>query len=120
MNDFVQNVLIFGWSWPSVEEWRDFVIVFYGLMGVIALLVFTALILLLIYIIWGVRNMLRELLEDPVKPTIEEVRKTAESVRGTSDFMMDNAVSPVIRVVSAVRGIRRGIASLSGFRDRRR
>jgi hypothetical protein len=120
VSELLQSTLVFGWSWPSIEEWRDFVIVLYGVMGVIAFFSFTLLMLFLIWILRGVRGSVRDLLEDPVKPALEEVRKTAQSVRGTSEFIADQTVHPIIRVVSAARGVRRGISSLAGIRSRRR
>lgn len=116
----MQSALIFGWSWPSVEEWRDFVIVVYGVVGVFAFLVFIALMLLVFFILRSIRGTIRDLIDDPVRPALEEVRKTAENVRGTSEFVADQAIHPVIRVVAVVRGVRRGISSLTGIRARRR
>jgi hypothetical protein len=116
----MQNALFLGLHWPSLETLRDWVIVVYGLMGIIA---FFLVILVLLFILWvlrGVRGSIRSLMEDPIRPTLEEVRKTAQNVRGTSEFMADSAVHPVIRVVSTLRGVRRGIASLTGIRSRRR
>ena len=115
----MQNALIFGWSWPSVAEWRDFVIVVYGVVGIIAFVIFIAVLLLAFLILRSIRGSIRDLIEDPVRPTLEEVRKTAQNVRGTTEFVADNAVHPVIRVVAAARGIRRGISSITGIRSRR-
>ncbi len=106
-------------SWPSLEAWRDFVIVLYGVLGAIAFLAFIFLMLFLIWILRGVRGSIRELMEDPIKPTLEEFRKTATNVRGTSEFVTDAAVHPIIRVVSAVRGVRRGVSSIANIRNRR-
>lgn len=119
MSQVIENVLIFGWSWPSVEEWRDFVIVVYGVVGILAFIIFIAVLFLIFLILRSIRGSIRDLIDDPVRPALEEVRKTAENVRGTTEFVADNAVHPVIRVVSAVRGIRRGISSITGFRSRR-
>ena len=116
MSEAIHSALI---SWPSVQEWRDFVIVVYGVMGIIAFFAFTAVMLMIFWILLGVRGSIRSLLEDPVRPTLEEVRKTAQNVRGTSEFVADNAIHPVIRVVAAARGIRRGISSITGIRSRR-
>ena len=114
------NALILGLSRPSLETLRDWVIVVYGLLGIIAFLAFIFLMLFLIWILRGVRGGIRDLVEDPIRPTLEEVRKTATNVRGTSEFVADSAVSPVIRAVAAARGIRRGISTLTGVRSRRR
>lgn len=95
-------------------------IVAYGVMGFIAFLAFTVLILFLVWLLRGVRGGIRDLMEDPVKPTLDEVRQTAQNVRGTTEFVADTAVHPVIRAVSAIRGVRRGISSLLGIPSRRR
>ena len=106
-------------SWPSIEAWRDFVIVLYGIVGILAFLIFILVMFFIFLILRSIRGSLRDLIEDPVRPTLEEVRKTAQNVRGTTEFVADNAVSPVIRVVAAARGIRRGISSITGIRSRR-
>jgi hypothetical protein len=106
--------------WPSLETWRDWVIVIYGLMGIIAFLLLILILLLVFWMLRGVRGKIRELLDDPIRPTLEEVHKTAQNVRGTSDFVADTAVHPIIRTVAALRGIRRGISAVTGIRARRR
>ncbi|MDA0351676.1 MAG: hypothetical protein O3A10_05645 [Chloroflexi bacterium] len=116
----MQNALILGLSWPSLETFRDWVIVVYGLMGIIAFFLVIVILLLMIWMLRGVRGSVRSLIEDPIRPTLDEVRKTAQNIRGTSEFVADSAIHPVIRTVSAVRGIRRGIASIAGIRPRRR
>ncbi len=101
---------------PGLEETRDRVIVVYGTMGIFLLL---ALIFVLIFIgiaIRSVANALTGLLDDPVRPALEEVRDTAANVRGATEFVADTAVHPVIRVVSMVRGVRRGVAVVTGLR----
>lgn len=119
MSEAIHSALFFDWA-SSTEGWRDFVIILYGFLGAIASLLFILVMLLLVRILWGIRGSVRDLIEDPVKPTFEEVRKTAEGIRGTSEFIADQTVPPIIRVVSVVRGVRRGISSLTGIRARRR
>jgi hypothetical protein len=43
-----------------------------------------------------------------------------DDVRGTTAFIADTAVSPIIRVYAFVGGVRRGLASLLGLTLRRR
>ena len=54
--------------------------------------------------------------EDPVKPTIEEVKATIQTVRGSAEFVSDTAVHPLIRIVSIGRGVKRGISVATGLR----
>lgn len=111
----------------GLQELRDVVLIVYGVMGVLLLiaLICTA------FLLWGtlrvlVRTLndlvrtLNEMLEDPVRPTLEELRTTARNVRGTSEFVTDAAVHPLIRVISVSRGIRRGASRLTRFARRQR
>lgn len=101
---------------PGLEETRDRVIVVYGTMGIFLLL---ALIFVLVFIGIAIRsltNTLTGLLDDPVRPALQEVRDTAANVRGATEFVADTAVHPVIRIVSMVRGVRRGFAVVTGLR----
>ncbi len=96
----------------TLDEVRDIVIIAYGVMGV--MLLFTMMIAVVGFLliarelVW----MLRELLDDPVRPILNEARDTARNVRGTSEFIADSTVHPLIRTISAVRGVRRGISTL--------
>jgi ammonia channel protein AmtB len=103
---------------PGLEETRDRVIVVYGSMGIFLLV---ALIFVLVFIAIAIRSLtgtLTRLLDDPVRPALEDVRDTARNVRGATEFVADTAVHPVIRLVSMVRGVRRGVAVLTGLRRR--
>ena len=103
----------------GLDELRDIVIVVYGVLGI---LLFVVLIAVAIGVFVATRKLtraVRELLADPIRPTLNEVRETAQNVRGTSEFIADRAVHPVIRTVAAVRGVRRGIGVVTGLRRRR-
>jgi len=124
----VMIAIVVGGAWalayfdllPSVEVARDWVIIIYGVVGILFFLIG---LLILAGILWGVysfRHIVRELVDENVKPTLVEVQKTAENVRGTSEFIADTAVSPVIKVASITRGLRRGLSALRGARSRRK
>jgi len=103
----------------SLADVRDVVVIIYGVMGVVLMLALAIAAFGLWFAVRALTRQLRALLDDPVKPALEEVRKTAENVRGTSEFMTDTAVHPLIRVVAAGRGARRGIGVITGIRNRR-
>ncbi len=104
----------------TLDEVRDIVIIAYGVMGV--LLLFTMMVAVVGFVLIGreLVRMLRELLEDPVRPILNEARETARNVRGASEFIADSTVHPLIRTISAVRGARRGISTLVRARWRSR
>jgi hypothetical protein len=104
----------------SLEQIRDIVIIVYGVMGVLLMLAMAIAAFGVWFAVRALTRSVRNLLEDPIRPTLEEVHKTAQHVRGTAEFVNDTAVHPIIRTVSTVRGIRRGVASVTGIRNRRR
>lgn len=102
----------------TLADFRDIVVIAYGVMGVLLL---TALIIAVLGLWIAVRALtrtVRDLLEDPVRPALDEVRQTAANVRGASEFIADSTVHPLIRTLSFVRGARRGIGALAGLRRR--
>ena len=105
----------------TLEEVRDIVIIAYGVMGVLLLFALMIAVVGFMLIARQLVRMLRELLEDPVRPILNEARDTARNVRGTSEFIADSTVHPLIRTISTVRGVRRGISTLvrAGRRVRR-
>ncbi len=97
----------------SLETWRDFVIVVYGAMGI---LLFAFLILLTVVVIFAVRKVTRlidEVSKESVRPALMELKESAHNVRGASEFWADNAVGPLIKVMSAGRGVKRGVSTFS-------
>ena len=72
---------------------------------------------LLSVLLWQLRNMSR-MLEEEVKPLLDSANETVGTVRGTSTFLSETVVSPVVRIISTVTGLRRGLGVLSGIRRR--
>lgn len=104
----------------SLEELRDIVIIVYAAMSVLLLIV---LIIVALGLWIATRLLVRavvDLLEDPVRPTLEEVRASARNIRGATEFIADSTVHPLIRVISVGRGIRRGLARVTGLARRGR
>jgi hypothetical protein len=107
-------------DFPNLQEWRDIVILAYGALGVLLLLVLIVVAFMLYVAIRGLSRTIQELVRDPLRPTLEEVRETARNVRGTSEFIADTTVHPIIRAVAVTRGIRRGVGVVFGVTRRRR
>ena len=72
---------------------------------------------LLSVLLWQLRNLSR-MLEEEVRPLLDSANETVGTVRGTSAFLSETVVSPVIRIISTVTGLRRGLGVLSGIRHR--
>lgn len=100
----------------SLADVRDLVVIVYGVMGIVLMLALTIAAFGLWFAVRTLTRVVRDLLEDPVRPTLMEVRETVHNVRGSTEFMADTAVHPLIRAVAMGRGVKRGFASVAGIR----
>lgn len=81
----------------SVETLRDVAII---LLAVETIIVQVILILLLLEI-----KSLSKMLRDNIYPILQSADETVRTVRGTSVFVSDNVVSPVVRISSVAAGV---------------
>lgn len=84
----------------------------------IILLAFESLVIggLLVFLLFEIRKLVK-LLEEEIKPLLGSVQETANTVRGTTSFVSENVVSPVVRVHSFFAGVTGTAKAL--FRTRR-
>jgi len=104
----------------SLAGFRDAIIVIYGILGIIFLAVSLGVVVFLFFSIKGLIGTIRELLQETVKPTLDSVRDTARSVKGTTDFVGETAVRPIIKTYGFLAGVKRGAGVLSGLAGRKR
>ena len=103
----------------SLQDWRDIIIIATGSMMVLVLL---AVFLFTVVLGLATRSLIstvQTLLRGEVTPLLDSVRQSVQNVRGTTAFIGETAVSPIIRVYSAFAGARRMIGVLGGFAGRR-
>jgi hypothetical protein len=94
----------------QTETIRDIVIIF---VAVEALLIGLALIVLVIQI-----ARLTDLLRNEIGPILESTNETLGNLRGTSRFLSETMVRPVIKANSSLAAMRR-VIELLGFRRNR-
>ena len=104
----------------TLEQLRDIVVIVYGAMGVVLFLALTIAAFGMWFAVRALARAVEGLLADPVRPTLEEIHRTVRNVRATTEFVADTAVHPLIRMVALGRGIRRGVATVTGIRNRRK
>ncbi len=104
----------------TLAELRDVVIVVYAVFGILLMIALIITITGLWFAVRLLSGTLGELLRDPVRPALDDLRASARNVRGATEFMADSAVHPVIRVLSVGRGIRRGVGLVTGIGRRGR
>jgi hypothetical protein len=89
----------------SVETIRDVAII---LLAVETIIVQVILILLLLEI-----KSLSKMLRDNITPILQSADETVRTVRGTSVFVSDNVVSPVVRVSAFAAGVTEALRILT-------
>ncbi len=75
----------------------------------------TLLIGLLMIILMVQVQSLVVLLRDEIKPMLESVNETLATVRGTTQFVSHNVVSPVVKWSGYMAGLRRIVQGVSGL-----
>ena len=100
----------------SLEQLRDIVIVVYGVVGILLIAVLIMVAVGLLLSVRALTKVVKDLVNDPIRPILGEVQATAPEIRGTTEFIADSAVHPIIRVMAAGKGIKRGLAVLTGLR----
>ena len=104
----------------DLETTRDWVIVIYGILGIITLLAITIATAGIGIAVLKLIRAGRGIITDQVTPTISNLRDTSELIRKRTSFLTDTAVRPVIRAQATISGIRRGLAVFSGLSRRMR
>ncbi len=66
----------------------------------------------LIVLIWEVRTLTKFLREE-IKPILESADETVRTVRGTTTFVSETVVQPVVRVSSVASGVLQALRILS-------
>ena len=98
-----------------VETFRDWVIIF---MGIAVAAFFVVALVMTIVLGLLVRALLRKsstLLDDNVKPLLGSAKETADRVKGTTTFVSNAAVTPIIRTYGVVAGVRRAVGVIGGL-----
>ena len=94
VNAMVQNP-------ATAEALRDTVIV---LIGIESLVTGAAVIVLIVQV-----ARLTALLQNEVRPMLEATNETLSTIRGTTEFLSDNMVRPVVRLGGAAAALRRAL-----------
>ena len=83
----------------DLADLRDIVVIVYGVLGILLFLILIGITVALWLVARQLRGMMKDLIAESVKPTLDHVNQTAQNVRGASDFMVDRAVHPLIRTM---------------------
>ncbi len=73
--------------------------------------------ILLIFLIFQLQGLIR-LLREEIQPILDSINETASTVRGTTAFVSDTVVSPMMRIAGIISALRRIIDVLTRRRAR--
>lgn len=104
---------------PTLAELRDVVIIIYGVVGILLLAIMIVVAVSLLVAVKALTSSVQRLIEDPIRPTLNEVRGAVQNIRGTTEFVADSAVHPVIRATAALKGVKAGLGVAAGIAKRR-
>jgi hypothetical protein len=101
-------ILIFGgigaWLFynpAAAAVTRDIFIIFLGLGAFLIILLLIALVVITVYLVLKINDLVR-LLDREIKPLLSQVQETTRTVKGTTTFISDQAVKPVIATASTI------------------
>jgi hypothetical protein len=89
-------------------------------ISIIVLALTTTLIGLFLVVVMIQLESLIALLRDEIKPILSSANRTARTMRGTTEFLSDSVVKPVIAAKGYAAGAREAIRLLTGSRKRTR
>ena len=96
----------------SVAQLRDVFIIF---LALVSLLIGFVLVILMIQL-----ARLINLLQNEIKPILESTNETVSNLRGTTTFLSDNLVEPVIRLNETMSGVTQFLAVLGMTRRKKK
>ncbi|MBC7259132.1 MAG: hypothetical protein H5T65_07775 [Chloroflexi bacterium] len=71
----------------------------------------------LIFLVIQVNSLIR-LLKEEIKPLLDSANETASTLRGTTTFISDKVVNPIVSATSFVSGAQQAAKTLLGLRRR--
>jgi hypothetical protein len=95
----------------DLQEVRDVTIIAFTIAGTLLFLIAILVTALAGMAAIGAFRAVRRLIDDGVKPMVD-------NVQGTVTFVSENAVTPVVRAYGFYAGVRRGLGVLSGLGQR--
>lgn len=111
-------ILIFGglgaWLFfypDAAAVLRDIFIIYLGLGAFVIILLLIALVVVTTYLVLKINDLI-QLLQREIKPLLVNVQDTAMTVKGTTTFISDHAVQPVITTASTVSAVKAIFRSL--------
>jgi ABC-type uncharacterized transport system permease subunit len=72
---------------------------------------------ILIFLVFQINSLIR-LLKEEIKPLLDSANETASTLRGTTTFISEKVVNPVVSVSSYLSGAGQAVKTLVGLKKR--
>lgn len=108
------GLLYWGDEGPVTQRLRDISIVFISLFAVIATALLAAILGAILWLVFTLRNKIMPLIDTKVVPLLDTVNSTATRVKGTTEFVTEQAVSPIIGVSGTFARMRAMTRTVTG------
>ncbi len=103
----------------SLADARDVVIILYGILGIIFFLVAVVVLVIVGMTVKSLLGVVKDMLNDDIKPAVASVKDAAETIRGTTDFVGRTTVQPIAKVYGTAAGVKRGLSVLANLKKGR-
>ncbi len=103
----------------NLQDIRDIVIIVAGCLAALVLIVTLVVVLVVGIAARGLIGALRTVLKAQVSPTLDSAKAVVDDIRGTTAFIADTTVSPIVRLWGVVTAVRRGAMALAGLGRRK-
>jgi hypothetical protein len=102
----------------SLADFRDVVIVIYGILGIIFFFVAIVMIFAVGLTVKSLIKNANGMLDESVKPALASVQDVANTVRGTTNFVGRTTVAPIAKAYGMFAGVKKGAGVLAGLTKR--
>lgn len=86
---------------PAAAVLRDIFIIFLGLGAFLIILLLIALVVITVYLILKINDLV-QLLNREIRPVLTQLQATASTAQGTTKFLSEQAVKPIITTASTI------------------
>lgn len=100
------------WSLEAATQWS---IIFLALVTMTFFIIATAFAVILGLLSRTLLKKTISVVDENVRPTLDSVKSTAVSVRGTTEYVSESAVKPVVRAYGVIAGVRRFASVVAGL-----
>ena len=100
----------------SLADIRDGIIIVYGIIGIVFFFIAAIVTLIVGLTVKSLLKNVNGMMNDSVKPALASIKDTADTIRGTTDFVGRSAVMPIAKTYGAFAGLKKGLGVLGGLK----